>query len=148
MKNSMIYAPISGRITESLKLNIGDYILAGEEILKIVPESSSTLKAYLYIDPAYIARVKVGNPVKIKFPGLPPSRYGQLETQVSLVPPDVDISMGSPIFIAEAPILKDCLISTDGQVAKLIPGITAEARIITEKSTMIKMILRKLDFIN
>ena len=148
MKNSMIYAPISGRITESLKLNIGDYVLAGEEILKIVPESSSTLKAYLYIDPAYIARVKVGNPVKIKFPGLPPSRYGQLETQVSLVPPDVDISMGSPIFIAEAPISEDYLISTDGQVAKLIPGITAEARIITEKSTMMKMILRKLDFIN
>ena len=56
--------------------------------------------------------------------------------------------MGSPIFIAEAPISEDYLISTDGQVAKLIPGITAEARIITEKSTIMKMILRKLDFIN
>lgn len=148
IKNSTIYAPISGRIIEILKSNIGDYILAGEEILKIVPESSSTLKACLLIDPAYIARVKVGNQVKIKFPGLPPSRYGQIETNVAMIPPDVDISTGTPIFIAEAPIPQDYLITSDGQTAKLISGITAEGRILTEKSTVMKMILRKLDFIN
>ena len=148
IKNSTIYAPISGRITESLKLNIGDYILTGEEILKIVPESSTTLKASLLIDPAFIARVKVGNSVKIRFLGLPPSRYGQIETNISLIPPDVDISTGTPIFIAEAPIPKDFLVSSDGQIANLIPGITAEAKISTEKTTVMKMLLRKLDFIN
>ena len=32
--------------------------------------------------------------------------------------------------------------------ASLIPGITAEARIITDRTTVLRMVLRKLDFIN
>jgi multidrug resistance efflux pump len=149
IKNSTMCAPISGRITEVKKMNCGDYIMAGEEVLRIVPEGSSALKAELYVDPSYIARVAVGNPVKIRFPGLPPSRYGQLETTVSLIPPDCTLlSTGSPVFVAEAPVPEPYLVSKDGKRAQLLPGITAEGRIITERSTALRMVLRKLDFIN
>lgn len=131
------------------KVNQGDYILAGEEIIKIVPEDNQALIAELYVDPSYVARIKVGNGVKIKFPGLPPSRYGQIETEVSLVPPDVSLSPeGQPIFIVEAKIKDPYLKTKTGQTARLIPGITAEGRIITERSTVMQMVLRKLDFMN
>ena len=86
IKNSTIYAPISGRISEVTKRNKGDYILAGEEVLKIVPQDGDSLRADVYVDSSYIARVKVGDPIRIKFPGLAPSRYGMVETKVSLVP--------------------------------------------------------------
>lgn len=148
IKNSTIYAPIGGRITEITKLNIGDYLFAGEEILRIVPQNSKTLKADVYIDASYVARVKVGNPLKIKFPGLPPSRYGMKETEISIVPPDVTYLNNQAVFIAEAEILDPYLYAKNGQTATLIPGITAEGRIITDRSTVMHMILRKLDFIN
>lgn len=149
IKNSTIYAPINGRISEVKKLNPGDYIIAGEEVLKIVPQDNETLRADIYVDPSYVARVKVGIPVKIKFPGLAPSRYGMVETKVSLVPPDVTITdSGSPTFVVEAIIDTPYLSTKQGQTAKLLPGISAEARIITERSTAMQMILRKLDFIN
>ena len=148
IKNSTIYAPISGRITEITKLNIGDYLFAGEEILRIVPQNNKTLKADIYIDASYVARVKVGNPLKIKFPGLPPSRYGMKETEISIVPPDVTYLNNQAVFIAEAEISDPYLYAKNGQTATLIPGITAEGRIITDRSTVMHMILRKLDFIN
>lgn len=148
IKNSTIYAPISGRISEVTKLNTGDYIFAGEEILRIIPQNEEKLKAEIYIDPSYIARVKVGNPVKIKFQGLPPSRYGMIETEISIVPPDVTYVNGQPVFIAEAQINSPYLIAKNGQTAKLIPGITAEGRIVTDRSTVMQIILRKLDFMN
>lgn len=148
IKNSTIYAPISGRITEITKLNKGDYILAGEEILRIVPQNSEKLKADIYIDSNNIARIKIGNPIKIKFPGLPPSRYGTIETRISIVPPDVSYVNGKLVFIAEAEIKEPYLISKNGQIANLIPGITAEGRIVTDRSTVMQMVLRKLDFIN
>lgn len=148
MKNSTIYAPIDGRISETTKLNIGDYVLAGEEILKIVPQNENKLKVDVYIDPNYIARVTVGNPLKIKFPGLPPSRYGLVETEITVIPPDVSYINGSPMFIAGAEIQNAILTAKNGQVAKLIPGITAEGRIVTDRCTVIEMILRKLDFVN
>lgn len=148
IKNSTIYAPISGRISEITKLNPGDYLLAGEEILRIVPQNSESLKAAIYVDPSYIARVKNGNPVKIKFPGLPPSRYGMVESQVAIVPPDVSYVNGQPVFIAEAEIENPYLTTKNGQTARLIPGITAEGRIVTDRSTVMQMVLRKLDFMN
>lgn len=149
VKNSTIYAPISGRVSEVKKVNVGDYILSGEEIARIIPQNSESLKAELYINPSHIARVKVGNPVKIKFPGLPPSRYGMTETEISLVPPDVSLNnSGQPVFIAEAVIHEPELKTKHAQTAMLIPGMTAEARIITDRSTVLQMILRKLDFMN
>lgn len=148
IKNSTIYAPISGRISEITKLNIGDYLLAGEEILRIVPQNEDTLKADIYVDPSFVARLKVGNPVKIKFPGLPPSRYGQLETEVSIVPPDVTYLNGAAVFIVEAKIENPYLKTKNGQTVKLLPGISAEGRIVTDRSTVMQMFLRKLDFIN
>lgn len=149
IKNSTIHAPISGRITEVKKYNMGDYVISGEEILKIVPQDNESLKADIYVDPSYVARIKVGNPVKIKFPGLAPSRYGMVETAVSLVPPDVTITeSGQAVFIVEAVIKNPYLHSKQGQTARLLPGITAEGRIVTERSTAMQMVLRKLDFIN
>lgn len=148
IKNSTLYAPISGRISEISKLNIGDYILAGEEILKIIPQNNEKLKAEIYVDPNYVARIKTKDPVKIRFPGLPPSQYGMIETEISIIPPDVTYVNGQPVFIAEAEIENPYLIAKNGQTAKLIPGITAEGRIITDKSTVMQMVLRKLDFMN
>lgn len=148
IKNSTICAPISGRISEVTKLNIGDYLLAGEEILRIIPQNDKKLKADIFVDPSYVARIKVGNPIKIKFPGLPPSRYGMVETEVSLVPPDVTYQNGTAVFVIEAQIDSPYLIAKNGQTAKLIPGITAEGRIVTDRSTVMQMVLRKLDFIN
>lgn len=148
IKNSTIYAPINGRIFETTKLNIGDYLLAGEEVLRIVPQDNEKLKADIYVDPSYIARVSIGNPVKIKFPGLPPSRYGMIETEVSIVPPDVTYLNETAIFIVEAEINSPYLTTKNGQTAKLLPGISAEGRIVTDRSTVMQMVLRKLDFIN
>lgn len=149
IKNSTIYAPISGRISEVTKRNSGDYILSGEEVLRIVPQENEALKADIYVDPSYVARVKVGNPVKIKFPGLAPSRYGMVETKVSLVPPDVTLTpTGQAAFVVEAVIDNPYLHTKQGQTARLLPGITAEGRIVTERSTAMQMVLRKLDFIN
>ena len=149
IKNSTIYAPIPGRISETSKLNLGDYVLAGEEVLRIIPQDNDSLRADIYVDPSYVARIKVGNSVKIKFPGLAPSRYGMVETVVDLVPPDMTLTpTGQTIFIVEAIVDKPYLHTKKGQIARLLPGISAEARIITEHGTVIQLLLRKLDFIN
>ncbi len=148
INNSTIYAPISGIISETTKKNIGDFLLAGEEILRIVPQNSEILKADIYVDPRYIAKVKLGNPVRIKFPGLPPSQYGMIETKVSIIPPDVTYLNGTAVFIVEAQIDSPYLINKNNQIVKLIPGIKADGKIITDKSTAMQMLLKKLDFIN
>ena len=72
-----------------------------------------------------------------------------IETEVAIVPPDVTMTQsGQAVFVVEVEITNPYLHTKHGETAKLLPGISAEARIVTERSTAMQMILRKLDFIN
>ena len=149
IKNATLYAPINGRINEIRKLNIGDRVLAGEEIISIIPENNAELKAELYVNLEYIARIKEGQKAILRFPGLPPSKFGKLESVINLIPADYTINLDSkPVFIVEAAIRKPWLVSLKGDKIYLRPGISAEGRIIIDHDTVIMMILKKLDFIN
>jgi multidrug resistance efflux pump len=149
IRNATVRAPISGRVNEFRQLNRGDTILPGEEIIALVPEAESSLKAELYVDPAYIAQVKVGQKATLRFPGLPPSKFGKIEADISLIPPD--FAQGSdtgPVFIVEAVIKEPWLTSSGGEKIYLRPGIGAVGRIIVDQDTVMRMVLKKLDFIN
>ena len=104
IKSAAIIAPISGSIDETLKINTGDFVMAGEELFRIIPDSASSIKAEIALDPSSIARVKKGQQIKLRFPSLPPSRFGQLEGYISLIPADVKIAGNNAVFIVEADI--------------------------------------------
>ncbi|MBN2729553.1 MAG: HlyD family efflux transporter periplasmic adaptor subunit [Bacteroidales bacterium] len=149
IKNATVSAPIDGIINEIKNLNQGDIIIAGEEILRIIPNSSSGLKAELMIDPAYIALVKTGQTVNLRFPGLPPSDFGQLPCIVSMIPADVNVINSSlVVFVVEATIPDATLVSSRGEKILLRPGISSDARIIVDNDTVLRMILRRLDFLD
>ncbi|MDR0557191.1 MAG: HlyD family secretion protein [Treponema sp.] len=147
IRNATIYAPISGKIKEVRQFNVRDYLLPGEEILTIIP-TGTNLKTELYVSPAYIAQVRIGDKVTLRFPGLPPSRFGKLDAEISLIPADYASYSGSePIFIVEASIKEPWLTSAQGERIYLRSGIGAQGRIIIKQDTVIGMILKKLDFI-
>lgn len=149
IRNATIRAPISGRVNEYRQLNRGDTVLPGEEIIAVVPDDATSLKAELYVDPAYIAQVKTGQKATLRFPGLPPSKFGKIEAEVSLIPPDFAQGSGtSPVFIVEALVRTPWLTSPSGERIYLRPGIGAAGRIIVSRDTVMRMILKKLDFIN
>jgi multidrug resistance efflux pump len=149
IKNATLRAPVSGRISETRKLNAGDYIMAGEEIIRIIPDSAEQLKVELMVDAAYIARVKTGQRVTLRFPGLPPSKFGQLAATIHLIPADYTIGNGlTTYFVVEAYIMEPYLVSSKGERLSLQPGVSAEGRIITEQDAVMRMLLKKLDFIN
>lgn len=149
IRNATIYAPISGRINELRKLNVGDKVLTGEEIFTIVPNDSRSLKAELYIEPAYIAQVEVGQKVSLLFPGLPPSKFGKLEAEITLIPADYSEGIDSePVFIVEAHIENPWLLSPNDKKIYLRSGISAIGRVIINQDTVMRMILKKIDFIS
>lgn len=148
IKNTRLYAPIDGFIDEQLSLNIGDYILGGTEVLRIIPSENEQLKAEILVDASKVARVKVGQEVKLRFPGLPPSTFGQLKGKISLIPADISVVSNNPVFIVEAEITEPYLYSSKGDKVKLQSGLSSEARIVISRDTIMKMILRKLDFVN
>jgi multidrug efflux pump subunit AcrA (membrane-fusion protein) len=148
IRNASVYAPISGRINEARPLNVGDYLISGEEIVAIIPDAAG-LKAELYVSPAYVAQVKIGDAVTLRFPGLPPSKYGKLEGEISLIPADYSMGFESkPVFIVEAKFKEPWLVSGKGEKIYLRSGIEAIGRIIIGQDTIMGMAAKKLDFID
>jgi adhesin transport system membrane fusion protein len=147
--NATIYSPIDGMVNEFRKLNIGDNVVPGEEIITIVPQNEAELKAELYIEPAYIARVKTGQIAVLRFPGLPPSKYGKIEAEIDLIPADYNAVQDSvPLFVVEASIKDPWLESPSGERIYLRAGIGASGRIVIDRDTVFRTLLKKLDFIN
>lgn len=148
INNSTIYSPITGRILEVQTLNVGDFLLAGVEVIRVIPQNEECVKAEIYISSNDIAKLKVENEVKIKFPSLSPSQYGITETKVKIIPPDLEYINDKSVFVVETDSFYPILSTKKGQTANLIPGLSGEARVVTAKTTIMKMILNKLDFIN
>jgi len=141
-------APISGRIDETDRINVGDYILAGQEIVKIVPQSVSALKADLVVAPGDIARIQTGMKVTLRFTALPPSEFGDIEGTITLLPADVSLGVGNvPCFVVESDLDRTYLTNHNGERIFLHVGMTADARIIIRHESVLRMVLRKLDFI-
>ena len=148
IKNASLYSPIDGIVNEITALNVGDYVIGGSEILRVIPSENERLKAEIVLDASRIARIKKGQIVKLRFPGLPPSKFGQLKGIVSLIPADITINSSNPVFVVEAEIPETCLYANSGEKINLRAGLSAEARIIIANDSVMNMILRKLDFIN
>ena len=142
-----VYAPIDGYISETVQLNDGDYIFSGTEVLRIIPDELSRLKAEIVVDAAKVARIRKGQIVRLRFPGLPPSKFGQIQAEITLIPSDLTLSSNNPVFILEAEINNPFLTSNDGRVINLRSGLSAEARITVDTDSALRMILRKLDFV-
>lgn len=148
IKNANLYASIDGSIDEILAMNVGDYVVGGTNILRIIPNENEHLKAEIVLDASKIARLKTGQIVKLRFPGLPPSSFGQLRGTISLIPADITVSSNNPVFLVEADIPEPFLFANNGEKINLRSGLSAEARIIISRDSVMKMILRKLDFVN
>ncbi|MCL2410945.1 MAG: HlyD family secretion protein, partial [Treponema sp.] len=117
--------------------------------LTIVPEGEMGLMVELYIDPAHIARVRAGQKAVLRFPGLPPSRYGKIETEINLIPADFNTAFGAvPMFVVEAKLEEPWLVSRNGERVYLRAGIGAQARIVIDRDTVFRMLLRKFDFLD
>jgi multidrug resistance efflux pump len=149
IRNAEVRAPLAGRIDETTRLNPGDNILAGQEILRIVPQDQSGLRAELQVNPADVARLKTGQIVALRFPALPPTDFGQIEGSISLIGADASLGPGNqPVFLVDATVPKTSLAARNGERVQLRPGMAAEARIIVHHSSVLAMVLRKLDFLD
>lgn len=148
IEDSFVRAPIAGRVVEIKKVNIGDYILNSEEILRIIPYDESAVKLEIYVDSSKVAKIVPGQEVKIRFPGLSASEYGQLTAVIDLVPADSSfLTDNVPFFIIEAHISNPYLANQRGEIIHIRPGMEAEARIILSRKKALRMILNKLDFL-
>jgi hemolysin D len=85
--NLTLRAPVSGVVQASSAVNPGQVLIAGQEVMRIVPDGL-TLEAEAYLPNKDIGFVREGQQASIKIEAFPFTRYGTIEATVLRVGQD------------------------------------------------------------
>ncbi|EPM70728.1 secretion protein [Pseudomonas syringae pv. theae ICMP 3923] len=137
-----IFATISGSIA-STRYKQGDYISKGEEIASVLPKAQE-VQIELYVDSSEIAQIQIGNVVKVKYDSYPYLKYGVYDAKISTidhVPQPLMSTRSTPS--SELNYYRViAVLDSKNKSQTLIPGMTLQAEIIIDKTTIYDWLLK------
>lgn len=128
-------------------LTEGDILTPGMPVANIIPKDESRFKVQIYVSNSDIGNIKAGDAVRYNIAAFPSSQYGVVNGVVTKVGSDVMLKDGqfSGFFLVEADIEKSTLIDKDGNTGNISIGMQTEVKIVTQKKSIIRYLLEKLD---
>jgi HlyD family secretion protein len=147
---NMVRAPISGTIQVLQEFNVGDYMPAGIEVLRIIPEDSEKYKVEIMVQNRDISQLKIGQKIKYRFLALPYKEYGTLDGKITKISEDAVLSQGEPnmAYKVEGSINSTRLYDKNGKPTEIRAGMLCEARVVVRQKKIIYFVLEKLDFLS
>lgn len=147
---NMVRAPISGTIQVLQEFNVGDYMPAGIEVLRIIPEDSEKYKVEIMVQNRDISQLKIGQKIKYRFLALPYKEYGILDGKITKISEDAVLSQGEPnmAYKVEGSINSTRLYDKNGKPTEIRAGMLCEARVVVRQKKIIYFVLEKLDFLS
>ena len=140
-------AQMTGVINSNVELVEGDYLSSGIQVLSILPKDSGMYKAYIYVNNQDIGKLEVGMGVKFNVYAYPNTDYGYLTGEITKISEDlkVDSSSSTSYYLVEAALDSVEMIDDHGNSAQLKSGMACNAKIITERESILKFVLDKLN---
>lgn len=142
-----IVAEQDGIVSVFSTLVKGDTLSAGNSFAAIVPVNESEFKVQLYVDNSEIANIDVGDTIKYNLAALPSAQYGMVDGIVTSISTDALMQDGqhSGYYLVEGSIARKDLVDKDGNSGSITIGMQVEAKIVTQKKTIIRYFLEKID---
>ena len=147
LKQGTVKAEKSGVINQLATVVRGDNITSGSVFATIIPLNESELKAQIYISSAYVGKVKVGDTIRYNITALPSNQYGSVTGKVLSISQDAIVQDGkySGYFMIEGSIDQTKLVDKDSNVGRVVVGMQVEAKIVTERKSIMNYLLEKLN---
>lgn len=136
-----VRAPFDGRIQDLLPKAEGEVVRAGEPIGEIVP-SESELYASVRLLPKDVGTVSVDDRALITLTAFNADTFGEVEGRVSTISPTTATDESGNTFYEVNVALKAIEGVKTADLSQLRPGMELQARIQTEKRTMLRYFLR------
>ena len=140
LRQTIVAAPVAGTITTLHVRGAGEVLQPGQNIAMIAP-AGARLLVEAQVPNKDIALIEKGLPVKLKFDAFPFQDYGILTGTIVEVAPDAEVSKEAGSFykvmIEPAP---ESATAKDKAI-RLRPGLTLTAEVITERKSILDLIL-------
>ncbi len=144
VKRTLIVAPIKGTVKQLKVTTIGGVIQPGMDIVEIVP-FEDRLFVQAEIRPADIAFLSPGQKAIVKLTAYDFSIYGGLEANLDQISADtiVNTEDGKSYYQIRLSATKN-YVEKDGKKLYIIPGMTADVDILTNKKTVLDYLLKPI----
>lgn len=147
LQDSIFIAKVPGIVKNVSVTTVGGVLGAGEEIMQIVPVDDDLI-VEAKIRPQDIARVEPGLPATIQLDPFDYTIYGGVEAEVIYVSADTlkeESSQGEEIYYRVHLVpLQQPITTTIGRQVEMLPGMTAQVSIKTDKRTLMDYLLKPL----
>jgi HlyD family secretion protein len=139
----LVTAPCAGRIGSVKVRRQGEAVERGQTLMTLLPDGPLVVE--VRIANKDVGLVRPGQPVKLKLDAFPFAEYGSVRGELVNVPPDAEgvDSPGESFYRASAR-LDDQVVHKNGSAVALVSGMTATAEIITERKTVLELLLTPL----
>ena len=139
----LILAPAEGVITRVLVNTSGQVVSKGQILAKLAAANAPMVGEAL-ISGKDVGRIRAGQVVRLKYDAFPFDRYGIKRGKLIKVSPDASLEPAiGPVFrgIVE---LEETTIYVNGKSKRLMYGMKGSAEIVTDRQTVLNMLLRPL----
>lgn len=140
LQHTTITAPVAGTLTTLEVRSVGTVLQAGQTIATI-SQRGARLLVEAHVPNKDIAFIEKGLPAKLKFDAFPFQDYGIVEGTVIEVSPDAQTDKDSNSFYKVMIAPRQTEISAKGQNVSLRPGLALSAEIVTERKSILGLIL-------
>lgn len=140
LQHTTITAPVAGTVTTLQVRSAGAVLQAGQTIATIMPRGARLL-VEAHVPNKDIAFIEKGMVAKLKFDAFPFQDYGIVDGTVIEVSPDAQTNSDSSSFYKVMIAPGQTEIGTKGRNVPLRPGLALTAEIVTERKTILALIL-------
>ena len=146
-ENSLVKAPVNGRVSNVLVTTVGQVVQPGELLAEIVPEGEDLIIEVM-VQLKDIAKVKVGLKAKIAFTAFDSAVFGMFDGQVEKVAASTtyDESLNSVYYIARVKVTDEGLAEDQSMIIQ--SGMESMVSIIGNKRSVISYVLNPIKKLN
>ena len=143
LQHTTITAPVAGTLTTLEVRSAGTVLQSGQTIATIIPRGARLL-VEAHVQNKDIAFIDKGMRTKLKFDAFPFQDYGIVDGTVIEVSPDAQTNSESSSFYKVMIAPAQTAIGGQGKNVPLRPGLTLSAEIVTERKTVLALLLEPI----
>ena len=145
IEKTNVLSPVDGFVQEIQNFNEGDFIFSSQDVVKIIPAENNLFKAQLYLRTSDVGKITEGLQVKLRFPAYPFYEYRGLTGKIENLDFDTTNLTSGSFYKLNCDFDKNFLVDKNGKKYDLRSGLDIDARIIVDRKTILKLLLKKLD---
>ena len=145
IEKTNVLSPVDGYVQEIQNFNEGDFIFSSQDVVKIIPSENNLFKAQLYLRTSDVGKITEGLQVKLRFPAYPFYEYRGLTGKIENLDFDTTNLTSGSFYKLNCDFDKNFLVDKNGKKYDLRSGLEIDGRIIVDRKTILKLLLKKLD---